>query len=102
MDIEKILLDYAKAWVALHTQSITGWPSKRILDVYYMLPEPEVSFDDWCIARGHKNDKEEPQVMPHDGIEQGEGWAVAHTEEAKNKMEAQLKKLEKLAKRTSK
>jgi hypothetical protein len=102
MDIEKLLFAYARAWVGLHAPSLKGWTQNRILDAFYLLPEPDISFKEWLDARGYAGPSpavETPPAASND-VEEGPGWAIAKTEEGKKKIDRQIEKLKKLAEQT--
>ena len=105
MDIKKLLSDYAKAWVKLHARAIDGWSEAEIFDAYYLLPSPQIGFQEWCEARGYTPQGADASLSHPDAmgespeIMSGPGWAIAKGERGKEIMEAQIKNLELLSER---
>lgn len=94
-----LFLLYQRAWVSLNAKDAHLWTDHQVQDAFCLLSPPMVSFIDWMAKRGFSTPQQEEEPADPD-IESGEGWAIAHTEEGKRKIEARIKALAEAANHT--
>jgi hypothetical protein len=106
MNLEDALLDYARAWVALHAKQGEAWTRAQVFDAFYLLPKPGISFRDWVIARGldlgqateSEPESSEPMREPIPGVVDGPGYCIASGPDAERIIEEKIQRMTNKAK----